>query len=46
MLHVVYRVGDLDKTIKFYTECLGMKLLRKRDIPEERYTFLGYGTLS
>ncbi|KAJ1685075.1 hypothetical protein LUZ63_016465 [Rhynchospora breviuscula] len=45
MLHVVYRVGDLDKTIKFYTECLGMKLLRKRDIPEERYTnaFLGYG---
>ncbi|KAJ7553693.1 hypothetical protein O6H91_06G108800 [Diphasiastrum complanatum] len=45
MLHVVYRVGDLEKTIKFYTECLGMKLLRKRDIPEERYTnaFLGYG---
>ncbi|KAH9799586.1 putative lactoylglutathione lyase [Citrus sinensis] len=45
MLHVVYRVGDLDKTIKFYTECLGMKLLRKRDIPEDRYTnaFLGYG---
>ncbi|XP_058202500.1 probable lactoylglutathione lyase, chloroplastic isoform X1 [Rhododendron vialii] len=45
MLHVVYRVGDLDKTIKFYTECLGMKLLRKRDIPEERYSnaFLGYG---
>ncbi|XP_008804774.2 probable lactoylglutathione lyase, chloroplastic [Phoenix dactylifera] len=45
LLHVVYHVGDLDKTIKFYTECLGMKLLRKRDIPEERYTnaFLGYG---
>ncbi|GMI81266.1 GlyoxalaseI 6 [Hibiscus trionum] len=45
MLHVVYRVGDLDQTIKFYTECFGMKLLRKRDIPEERYTnaFLGYG---
>ncbi|KAE8698389.1 Lactoylglutathione lyase [Hibiscus syriacus] len=45
MLHVVYRVGDLDRTIKFYTECLGMKLLRKRDIPEERCTnaFLGYG---
>ncbi|KAG0563695.1 hypothetical protein KC19_8G052100 [Ceratodon purpureus] len=38
MLHVVYRVGDLDKTIKFYTECLGMKLLRRRDIPEEKYT--------
>ncbi|XP_039018388.1 probable lactoylglutathione lyase, chloroplastic [Hibiscus syriacus] len=45
MLHVIYRVGDLDRTIKFYTERLGMKLLRKRDIPEERYTnaFLGYG---
>ncbi|XP_022731713.1 probable lactoylglutathione lyase, chloroplastic isoform X2 [Durio zibethinus] len=45
MFHVVYRVGDLDRTIKFYSECLGMKLLRKRDIPEERYTnaFLGYG---
>ncbi|KAF8033986.1 hypothetical protein BT93_C0301 [Corymbia citriodora subsp. variegata] len=45
MLHVVYRVGDLDKTIKFYTECFGMKLLRKRDIPEEKYSnaFLGYG---
>ncbi|KAF7075461.1 hypothetical protein CFC21_080234 [Triticum aestivum] len=45
LLHVVYRVGDINKTIKFYTECLGMKLLRKRDIPEEKYTnaFLGYG---
>ncbi|KAL9267917.1 putative lactoylglutathione lyase, chloroplastic [Drosera capensis] len=45
MLHVVYRVGDLEKTIKFYTECFGMKLLRKRDIPEEKYanSFLDYG---
>lgn len=45
MLHVVYRVGDIDKTIKFYTECLGMKVLRRRDIPEDKYTnaFLGYG---
>lgn len=45
-LHVVYRVGDLDRTIKFYTECFGMKLLRKRDIPEEKYSnaFLGYGS--
>lgn len=45
MLHVVYRVGDLDKSIKFYTECLGMKVLRKRDMTEEKYTnaFLGYG---
>ncbi|GLT83292.1 hypothetical protein SLE2022_015890 [Rubroshorea leprosula] len=45
LLHVVYRVGDLDRTIKFYTECFGMKLLRKRDIPEEKYSnaFLGFG---
>jgi len=45
-LHVVYRVGDLDRTIKFYTECFGMKLLRKRDIPEEKYSnaFLGFGS--
>uniref|UniRef100_A0A6P4ADG1 Lactoylglutathione lyase n=1 Tax=Ziziphus jujuba TaxID=326968 RepID=A0A6P4ADG1_ZIZJJ len=44
-LHVVYRVGDLDRTIKFYTEALGMKLLRKRDVPEEKYSnaFLGFG---
>ncbi|VAI46741.1 unnamed protein product [Triticum turgidum subsp. durum] len=45
MLHAVYRVGDLDRTIKCYTECFGMKLLRKRDVPEEKYTnaFLGFG---
>ncbi|XP_077243675.1 glyoxalase/bleomycin resistance protein/dioxygenase superfamily protein [Tasmannia lanceolata] len=45
MLHAVYRVGDLDRTIKFYTECFGMKLLRQRDIPEEKYSnaFLGFG---
>ncbi|KAL5198322.1 hypothetical protein ABZP36_001834 [Zizania latifolia] len=44
-LHAVYRVGDLDRTIKCYTECFGMKLLRKRDVPEEEYTnaFLGFG---
>ncbi|KAL2940120.1 putative lactoylglutathione lyase chloroplastic [Bienertia sinuspersici] len=45
LLHAVYRVGDLDKSIKFYTLCLGMKVLRQRDIPEEKYSnaFLGYG---
>ncbi|KAF6168200.1 hypothetical protein GIB67_011585 [Kingdonia uniflora] len=45
-LHAVYRVGDLDRTIKFYTECFGMQLLRKRDIPEEKYSnaFLGFGS--
>ncbi|XP_042519668.1 lactoylglutathione lyase GLX1 [Macadamia integrifolia] len=44
-LHAVYRVGDLDRTIKFYTEGFGMQLLRKRDIPEEKYSnaFLGFG---
>ncbi|XP_061336917.1 lactoylglutathione lyase GLX1-like isoform X2 [Gastrolobium bilobum] len=44
-LHAVYRVGDLDRTIKFYTEAFGMKLLRKRDVPEEKYAnaFLGFG---
>ncbi|XP_075495584.1 lactoylglutathione lyase GLX1-like [Primulina tabacum] len=44
-LRAVYRVGDLDRTIKFYTECFGMKLLRKRDVPLEGYSnaFLGFG---
>ncbi|KAM3362638.1 lactoylglutathione lyase GLX1 [Capsicum galapagoense] len=44
-LHAVYRVGDLERTIKFYTECFGMKVLRKRDVPEEKYSnaFLGFG---
>ncbi|XP_047321567.1 lactoylglutathione lyase GLX1-like [Impatiens glandulifera] len=46
LLHAVYRVGDLQRTIKFYTECLGMTLLRQRDIPEEKYSnaFLGFGS--
>ncbi|KAI5586398.1 hypothetical protein BDE02_06G209600 [Populus trichocarpa] len=45
MLHGAYNVGDLDKAIKFYTEFRGMKLLRKSDVPEDRYSnaFLGYG---
>ncbi|CAL5199533.1 unnamed protein product [Lathyrus oleraceus] len=44
-LHVVYRVGDLDRAIKFYTQALGMKLLRQRDVPEEKYAnaFVGFG---
>ncbi|KAL8156642.1 hypothetical protein AgCh_001648 [Apium graveolens] len=44
-LNAVSRVGDLVRTIKFYTEGFGMKLLRKRDIPEEKNTnaFLGFG---
>lgn len=45
MLHVVYRVGNLEATKKFYTEALGMHVTRERDIPEEKYTncFLAYG---
>lgn len=37
------RVGDLDRSIQFYTEVMGMRLLRKRDNPEYKYTlaFLG-----
>lgn len=46
MLHVVYRVGDMDAAVKFYTQAFGMQVLRQRDIPDEKYTnvFLGYGT--
>ncbi len=45
-LHTMLRVGDLDKSIGFYTELLGMKLLRKRDFPDGKFTlaFLGYGS--
>jgi len=45
LLHVVYRVGDMDATIDYYKKCFGMQLLRYRDIKEEKYTnaFLGYG---
>jgi lactoylglutathione lyase len=39
------RVGDLEKSIKFYTEVLGMRLLRRHDYPEGEFTlaFVGYG---
>ena len=45
MLHTMLRVGDLAKSITFYTEVLGMRLLRQHDYPEGRFTlaFLGYG---
>ncbi|MBK9266541.1 MAG: lactoylglutathione lyase [Polyangiaceae bacterium] len=45
ILHTMLRVGDLDRSLAFYTEVLGMRLLRKRDYPEGRFTlaFLGYG---
>ena len=45
MLHTMLRVGDLDQSIAFYTEVLGMQLLRRKDYPMGRFTlaFLGYG---
>jgi lactoylglutathione lyase len=45
LLHTMLRVGDLERSIAFYTELLGMRLLRRRASPEGRYTraFLGYG---
>ncbi len=45
ILHTMLRVGDLDRSLKFYTEVLGMKLLRRHDYPEGRFTlaFVGYG---
>lgn len=45
MLHTMLRVGDLDRSIKFYTELMGMKLLRQSDNEEYTYTlaFVGYG---
>ncbi len=45
LLHTMLRVGNLDKSIEFYTQVLGMKLLRKQDFPEGKFTlaFVGYG---
>ena len=45
LLHTMLRVGNLDKSIAFYTEVLGMTLLRRKDYPDGRFTlaFVGYG---
>jgi len=45
ILHTMLRVVDLEKSIDFYTKAFGMKLLRRKDYPEGRFTlaFIGYG---
>jgi lactoylglutathione lyase len=45
LLHMMLRVGELDRSIRFYTEVLGMNLLRRKDYPSGRFTlaFVGYG---
>jgi lactoylglutathione lyase len=45
ILHTMLRTGDLDRSIDFYTQILGMKLLRRQDYSEGKFTlaFVGYG---
>ena len=45
ILHTMLRVGDLDRSLDFYTNVLGMRLLRRNDYPEGKFTlaFVGYG---
>ncbi len=45
LLHTMLRVGDLDTSISFYCDLLGMKLLRRKDYPDGKFTlaFVGYG---
>ncbi len=45
LLHTMLRVGDLEKSLAFYQDVLGMQLLRRHDYPEGRFTlaFVGYG---
>jgi lactoylglutathione lyase len=46
ILHTMLRVGDMQRSVKFYTELLGMKLLRTTERPEQKYSlaFVGYDT--
>lgn len=45
ILHTMLRVSDLNRSIQFYTEVLGMRLLRRQEYPRGKYTlaFVGYG---
>jgi len=45
VLHTMIRVGNLDKSIQYYTDVLGMNLLRRKDYPDGKFTlaFVGYG---
>jgi len=45
LLHVMLRVGDLERSRRFYTDVMGMRVLREKEFPEGRFTllFLGYG---
>jgi len=45
ILHTMLRVGNLERSIEFYTTVMGMKLLRQKDYPEGKFTlaFVGYG---
>lgn len=45
ILHTMIRVGNLDNSIKFYTEVLGMRLIRQKEYPNGKFTnaFVGYG---
>lgn len=44
ILHTMLRVGDLERSLEFYTQVLGMKLLRRKDYPDGKFTlaFVGY----
>ncbi len=45
LLHTMLRVGNLEESLKFYTEVLGMKMLRQKDYPDGKFSlaFVGYG---
>lgn len=46
VLHTMLRVGDLDRSLAFYTDVLGMQVLRRKDYPDGKFTlaFVGYGS--